>query len=78
MKECRANIVRNIDELPAMITAADLQRLGISRPIAYQMMKLADMPVIKIGRRFFIPKVKFLEWLDTQSKSKREVTLGEQ
>ena len=62
-----------MEEMPAMITAADLQRFGISRPIAYQLINRPDMPTVKIGRRMFIPKDKFLSWLDENCKTKSSI-----
>lgn len=31
------------------------ERLGLSRPVAYQAVKRGEIPVIRIGRRILIP-----------------------
>ena len=54
---------------PEMLTAEDLQNFGFTRSMAYAFLNREDVPVIKIGKRKFIRKEKFYEWLDEQERS---------
>jgi excisionase family DNA binding protein len=49
----------NVDELA--------ERLGISRPKAYELVKQKDFPSIPLGRRIIIPVKAFEEWLYSSS-----------
>ena len=39
--------------------------LGISRSVAYQLIKEKDFPVIKIGSRLVVPRDKFIAWVES-------------
>ena len=54
------------NEFPEMLTAEDLQNFGFTRSMAYAFLNREDVPVIKIGKRKFIRKEKFYEWLEAQ------------
>ncbi len=56
------------NEFPEMLTAEDLQNFGFTRSMAYAFLNREDVPVIKIGKRKFIRKEKFYEWLETQEQ----------
>lgn len=56
---------RNLDELPAMLTAAELAgALGISRAGAYTLIHRKDFPTLQIGKRLMVPKDKLVAWID--------------
>lgn len=57
------------NEYPEMMTAEDLQNFGFTRSIAYAFLNREDVPVIRIGKRKFIRREKFYEWLETQERS---------
>ena len=57
------------NEFPEMLTAEDLQNFGFTRSMAYAFLNREDVPVIKIGKRKFIRKKKFYEWLEEQERS---------
>ena len=57
------------NEFPEMMTAEDLQNFGFTRSMAYAFLNRDDVPVIKIGKRKFIRKEKFYEWLEEQERS---------
>lgn len=57
------------NEYPEMMTAEDLQNFGFTRSMAYAFLNREDVPVIKIGKRKFIRKEKFYEWLEEQERS---------
>lgn len=59
---------RKID-YPEMMTAEDLQNFGFTRSMAYAFLNREDVPVIRIGKRKFIRKEKFYEWLEEQERS---------
>ena len=40
------------------------QMLGISRSFVYQMIKEDKIPVVRLGRRVIIPKLKFDKWFE--------------
>lgn len=42
--------------------------LGISRSLAYQLIRQKGFPCIRISGRFVIPRERFLEWVDKQLK----------
>ena len=52
-----------------MLTAEDLQNFGFSRSMAYAFLNREDVPVIRIGKRKFIRKEKFLAWLEEQERT---------
>lgn len=56
---------RSLDELPAMLTAAELAgALGISRAGAYALIHRKDFPALRIGKRLMVPKDKLVVWID--------------
>ena len=54
---------------PEILSAKDLQDMGFSRSMAYALFNRADVPVIHIGKRKFIRREKFLEWLAEQERT---------
>ena len=56
------------ENLPMMLSANDIQTLGFSRTIAYNILNREDVPVVKIGSRQFIQRDKFFDWLDSREK----------
>lgn len=51
-----------------ILSAKDLQDMGFSRSMAYALFNRADVPVIHIGKRKFIRREKFLDWLAEQER----------
>ena len=56
------------NEFPEMLKAEDLQNFGFTRSMAYAFLNRDDVPVIRIGKRKFIRKEKFYEWLEAQER----------
>ena len=52
-----------------ILSAKDLQDMGFSCSMSYALFNRADVPVIHIGKRKFIRREKFLEWLAEQERS---------
>ena len=59
----------DLNHTPEILSAKDLQDMGFSRSMAYALFNRADVPVIHIGKRKFIRREKFLEWLAEQERS---------
>jgi excisionase family DNA binding protein len=45
------------------------KELGICRVIAYAALKRGDIPSIRIGKRYIIPRTAIAEWLKSAGKS---------
>ena len=58
------------NEFPEMLTAEDLQNFGFTRSMAYVFLNREDVPVIRIGKRKFIRKEKFYEWIEAQEQKR--------
>lgn len=62
------------ESLPMMIClqskhpANDIQAMGFTRTMAYNILDRDDVPVVKIGSRKFIQRDKFFDWLDNREK----------
>lgn len=57
---------------PEILSAKDLQDMGFSRSMSYALFNRTDVPVIHIGKRKFIRREKFLEWLAGQERSDKD------
>ena len=57
---------------PEILSAKDLQDMGFSRSMSDALFNRADVPVIHIGKRKFIRREKFLEWLAGQERSDKD------
>ena len=44
------------------------QVLGISRAGAYELVRSAGFPKIRIGNRIVVPRDKFIAWIDQQTE----------
>ena len=62
----------DLKHTPEILSAKDLQDMGFSRSMAYALFNRADVPVIHIGKRKFIRREKFLEWLAGQERSDKD------
>ena len=60
----------NQNEERALLNAGDLQHLyGFSRPMAYQLLNRADLPTVRFGKRVFMHKELFRQWLMKQASN---------
>lgn len=50
-----------------LMSAKDLQKLGLSKTMAYQLLNRADMPVVCIGSRKFMRRDEFFAVLSIQT-----------
>ena len=62
----------DLKHTPEILSAKDLQDMGFSRSMSYSLFNREDIPVIHIGKRKFIRREKFMEWLAEQERTDRE------
>ncbi len=62
------------ENLPMMLSANDIQAMGFTRTMAYNILNREDVPVVKIGSRKFIQRDKFFDWLDSREKKISNLT----
>lgn len=55
------------ENMPLMLSAKDVQKLGFSRPRAYEFLNREDMPVVVVGGRKYLHRDLFLGWLEQQA-----------
>lgn len=54
------------DILPMLLSANDIQAMGCTRTMAYNILNSKDVPVVKIGSGKFIRRDKFPDRLDSK------------
>ena len=60
---------KSYEDLPLFLNVNDLSKaLGIAPSSCYELMHEKDFPSIRIGKRLVVPREKFIEWVDEQSK----------
>ena len=65
----RESKYKSYDDLPLMLSAPEVAEvLGISRAGAYDLVRSAGFPHLKLGNRILIPKDKFLKWIDDNTE----------
>lgn len=64
------------NDFPMLMSAVDLQALGLPRPTAYALLNRADLPVVRIGRRRFMSRDPFFGWLDAQAAHETQSAAG--
>ena len=57
---------------PEILSAKDLQDMGFSRSMSYSLFNREEIPVIRIGKRKFIRRERFMKWLAEQERTDRE------
>ena len=57
---------------PEILSAKDLQDMGFSRSMSYALFNREEIPVIRIGKRKFIRRERFMKWLAEQESTDRE------
>ncbi len=65
----RKSKYRSYDDLPLMLSAPEVAEvLGISRAGAYDLVRSAGFPHMKLGNRILVPKDKFIKWIDDNTE----------
>ena len=69
----RESKCRSYDDLPLMLSAPEVAEvLGISRAGAYDLVRSAGFPHMKLGNRILVPKDKFIKWIDDNTEGMDE------
>lgn len=65
----RESKYKDYTDLPLTLTAPEVgEVLGISRAAAYELVRSAGFPHMKIGSRILIPRDKFIRWIDERTE----------
>ena len=68
-----ADVVRNSQELPLVLTMRDIQGItGLSRDLVYRLPHTKGFPVVRFGRAIRVPRDAFLSWLNRQAGERGE------
>ena len=60
---------KSYEDLPLFLNAELVaQVLGISQAGAYDLLHSEDFPVLKIGTRMVVPKEKFRQWVERNTR----------
>ena len=69
----RESKYRSYNDLPLMLSAPEVAEvLGISRAGAYDLVRSAGFPHMKLGNRILVPKDKFIKWIDDNTEGMDE------
>ena len=69
----RESKYKSYDDLPLMLSAPEVAEvLGISRAGAYDLVRSAGFPHMKLGNRILVPKDKFIKWIDDNTEGMDE------
>ena len=68
MKSCK---YLSAEELPMILNVQEVSDfIGLGMSQTYDLIRRIDFPAFKIGNRIFVPRNKFLAWIDNQSAEK--------
>ncbi len=60
---------KSYDDLPLFLNAEMVAAvLGVAPSSAYELMHEAGFPTLRIGNRMVVPKEKFVQWVETNTK----------
>ena len=68
MKSCKYMSAEGLPMILNVQEVSDFIGLGMSQ--TYDLIRRIDFPAFKIGNRIFVPRDKFLAWIDNQSAEK--------
>lgn len=71
-KNMEVLLMNSRENLPMMLSANDIQAMGFTRTMAYNILNREDVPVVKIGSRKFIQRDKFFDWLDSKEDDEND------
>ena len=67
MNDNRIEVFKDLDDLPIMLNAKQVQSLlGISRSATYNLLNSEHFPRIRLGSRIVVPREELIKWLDQQ------------
>lgn len=62
-------IVRNVEDLPLVLTPRDLQLLlGLSKNTIYSLLKSKNFPAFKVGKQYRVSQEAFANWMKKQTE----------
>ena len=65
---------KSYDDLPLFLNAELVAKvLGVSPSSGYELMHKPDFPILKVGSRMVVPKEKFVEWVERNTKGSGSV-----
>jgi hypothetical protein len=68
MKRCK---YMSAEELPMILNVQEVSDfIGLGMSQTYDLIRRIDFPAFKIRNRIFVPRDKFLTWIDNQSAEK--------
>lgn len=71
MRSCK---YKSVEELPLVLNVHEVSNfIGIGLSQVYDLTKRIDFPAFKVGNRIFVPRDKFLAWIDTQTEEKESL-----
>lgn len=71
MNNCK---FRNAEDLPMILNATEVADfIGVGKSQMYDLLRRVDFPSFRIGKRIFVPRDKFLAWIDAQVEEKESV-----
>lgn len=60
---------KSYDDLPLFLNAEMVSAvLGVAPSSAYELMHEAEFPTLHIGNRMVVPKEKFVQWVEANTK----------
>lgn len=60
---------QNYSNLPLLLSVPEVAKvLGLSRTRAYELIRSAGFPHIRIGNRIVVSRDKFIAWIDQQTE----------
>lgn len=60
---------KSYDDLPLFLNAEMVAAvLGVAPSSAYELMHEPEFPTLRIGNRMVVPKEKFVQWVETNTK----------
>ena len=65
----KTSVYKSYDDLPLFLNAETVaQVLGVSISSAYELLHELKFPVVRVGSRMVLPKVKFMAWVSAQTE----------
>ena len=64
------SVYKSYDELPLFLNAKTVAKvLGVSLSSGYELMHQQDFPTLKIGNRIVVPKERFVQWVERNTRA---------
>jgi len=61
-------LFKELSELPVTLNATEIaQTLGLSKAMAYNLLRSEGFPTLKIGARMIVSKTAFIQWIEKNS-----------